>query len=146
MNISSCNQINRKQILIKDFKKKNFKHIFVIITLKLLKYKIMNAKILVAIFGILFFGCGIAVAKDKKKDDKKETVTFDVSMTCENCKKRIEKNIAFEKGITDMSVDLPKKTVTIEFKKDKTSIENIQKAFEKLGYTATVHQEKKEGN
>lgn len=82
-------------------------------------------------------------AQDKKDTKKKgkEEVVFDVSMTCENCKKRIEKNIAFEKGVSDMKVDLPSKTVWIEYKADKTDNEKLQAAFEKLGYEATVHQE-----
>lgn len=93
---------------------------------------------------ILAFG-GVMYAQDKnKKDTSKETVVFDVSMTCENCKKRVEKNIAFEKGVTDMKVNLSDKTVEIEYKKDKTNVEKLQKALEKLGYTVNIHNNKKE--
>lgn len=74
----------------------------------------------------------------KEKNSNKEEVVFNVSMTCENCKKRIEKNIAFEKGVSDMAVDLPEKTVMVVFNPQKTNVGNLQKAFEKLGYTATV--------
>lgn len=74
-------------------------------------------------------------AQDKKK--KKETVTYLVSMTCENCQQRIEKNIAFEKGVTDLKVDLPAKTVTIEYRSDKTNPQTLKEAFQKLGFTAT---------
>lgn len=85
-------------------------------------------------------------ANAQKKDDKKESVEFDVSMTCDNCKKRIERTVSFEKGVTDMSVDLPAKTVFIEYRKDKTDSDKLQKAIEKLGYTVTIHKEKKEEN
>lgn len=95
---------------------------------------------IIAIIVVLLLGAGTALyAQNKKsKKDDKETAIFDVSMTCENCKKRIEKNIAYEKGVTDMKVDLPNKTVEIVFKKDKTSTEKLQAAIEKLGYEAKL--------
>jgi len=101
----------------------------------------MKTKTLFMVIILTMIGCSTAFAQNKKekKDNKKETVLFDVSMTCENCKKRIEKNIAYEKGVSDMQVDLDNKRVSVTFRNDKTSIEKLQKAFEKLGYTATVH-------
>lgn len=93
------------------------------------------------IIGILMlaFGGVMYAQKKDKKDNSKEKVVFDVSMTCENCQKRIEKNIAFEKGVTDMKVNLSEKTVEIEYKKDKTDVDKLQKAIEKLGYTVSIH-------
>lgn len=84
---------------------------------------------------ILLFVSISGGAQNKKKNFKKK-VTFEVSMTCENCKRTIEKNIAFEKGIKDMKVDLPRKTVTLIFDIRKTDEHKIIEAFEKLGYTA----------
>ncbi|MFV0391777.1 MAG: heavy-metal-associated domain-containing protein [Paludibacteraceae bacterium] len=83
-----------------------------------------------------------AEAQTKKKDVNIKTVTFDVSMTCENCKKKIEKNIAFEKGIKDMQVSLDNKQVTLTFDTRKTNEEKIIEAFDKLGYNAVVVEEK----
>lgn len=105
----------------------------------------MNVKVFVTLFSLIFISGMTLIAQDKKgvKNDK-ETVVFDVSMTCENCQKRIEKNIAFEKGVTDMKIDLEKKTVTLEFKKSQTTVETLQKAIEKLGYEVKVHKEKDE--
>lgn len=83
-------------------------------------------------------------AQDKKaKNADKKEVIFDVSMTCDNCKKRIEKNIAFEKGVSDMKVDLPSKTVMVIYHTNKTNQEKLQKAIEKLGYEVKVHEETK---
>lgn len=91
------------------------------------------------IIAVLLLSAGSLSAQNKKdKKNDKETVVFAVSMTCENCKKRIEKNIAYEKGVTDMKVDLPSKTVEIVFKKDKTTVEKLQAALEKLGYEAKM--------
>lgn len=80
--------------------------------------------------------------KKEKKNDKKEVI-FDVSMTCDNCKKKIEKNIAFEKGVSDMKVDLPGKTVMVVYQENKTNQEKLQKAIEKLGYEVKVHEDVK---
>jgi copper chaperone CopZ len=99
----------------------------------------MNAKIFVLSF-ILMLSAGFTLEAQNKKDLKndKEKVVLNVSMTCENCQKRIEKNIAFEKGVTDMKVNLENKTVEIEFKKSQTTVEKLQAAIEKLGYEVTV--------
>lgn len=99
----------------------------------------MRTKIIILITSVLLMCSGFISAQGKKKSSNKETVVFDVSMTCENCKKRIEKTIAYEKGVTDMKVDLPSKTVKIEYKKDKTTVDKLQKAIENLGYTAVVN-------
>ena len=56
----------------------------------------------------LSFSSSAAIMKDSKKE--KAEVTFLVSMTCEKCQKRIENNLSFEKGVTGLDVDLPKKT------------------------------------
>lgn len=93
---------------------------------------------------LLLLGAGSVVlfAQNKKtvKNDK-ETVTFDVSMTCENCQKKIEKNIAFEKGVTDLKVDLENKTVKVEYKKGQTTVDQLQKAIKKLGYEVKIHKD-----
>ena len=64
-------------------------------------------------------------------------------MTCENCKKTIEKNIAFEKGMKDMKVDLDNKLVTLTFDSRKNNEQKIIEAFSKLGYDAVVMKNKK---
>lgn len=85
--------------------------------------------------GLIMISFSSVEAKEKKVDHNK-TVTFEVSMSCVGCKNKIEKNIAFEKGIKDMQVDLSKKNVTLTFDSRKTDEEKIINAFEKLGYAA----------
>lgn len=98
--------------------------------------------LVVVMFTAFSFG---AYAQDKKaKKSNKEQVVFDVSMTCHNCQKKIEKNIPFEKGVSDMKVDLDSKTVMIQYNPNKTNTGNLQKAFEKLGYQADIHNDIKE--
>ena len=88
---------------------------------------------------VALVGFDASAQKQEEKKNNKEQVVFDVSMTCENCKKKIERNLPFEKGVSDMKVDLPAKTVMVVYQTNKTDLEKLQKAFEKLGYTATVH-------
>ncbi len=87
---------------------------------------------------IAVFTASMSISAQNKKENHIKMVTFDVSMSCENCKKTIEKNIAFEKGIKDMKVDLSTKQVTLKFDSRKTDEQKIIQAFEKLGYNAIV--------
>jgi len=103
----------------------------------------MKTKVLLFV-SLFLLSISLSVNGQDKKKSNKEEVTFDVSMTCENCKKKIEKNIAFEKGVTDMKVDLPEKTVTVKYNTDKTDPAKLMEAFEKLGFNASIHQEETE--
>ena len=67
----------------------------------------------------------------------KQTVVFDVDMHCQGCIDKIEKNIAFEKGVKDLRCDLESKTVVVVFDASKTDIPTLQKAFAKIGKKAT---------
>jgi copper chaperone CopZ len=100
----------------------------------------MNMKVF-AITLVMMFGLGMAIQAQQPKSDK-ETVVFDVSMTCENCQKRIEKNVAFERGVTDLKVNLANKTVLLEYKPSQTTVEKLQAAIGKLGYEVKIHNKK----
>ena len=52
----------------------------------------MKTKILI-ISIIAVFMATLSVEAQNKKTNHNKTVTFEVTMTCENCKKTIEKNI-----------------------------------------------------
>lgn len=76
------------------------------------------------------------------KNDK-ESVTFNVAMKCHKCQAKIEENIAYEKGVTDLQVNLEEKKVTVTYKKKATDVEKLKEAFKKLGYEVTVVEEEK---
>lgn len=81
------------------------------------------------------FTLSTVYAQDAKK--KKDTVTFFVEgMECANCQKKVEKNISFEKGVTDMKCDLTTRTVVVTYKPDKTSKTKLASAFKKIGMEA----------
>lgn len=67
-----------------------------------------------------------------------ETVVIDCEVECQNCKKKIEKQLQFEKGVKDMEVSIEKQTVTVTFRNDKTSVEKLLASINKLGYKAQV--------
>ena len=100
----------------------------------------MKAKhILLLALPVLFLiltGIGNSLKAQKPTGEKE--VTIWASMTCESCKKKIERDIAFEKGVKDITVDLSKKTVTIKYKAEKNSDDKLLKAVEKLGFEAKI--------
>ena len=70
------------------------------------------------------------------KDIKTVVLTTNPQMHCNNCENKIKNNIRFEKGIKSIKTDLDKKTVTIEYDADKTTVADIIKGFEKIKYEA----------
>jgi Copper chaperone len=99
-------------------------------------------KIFVVLF-CMFFAISMVSAQDAKAKDKKVTKKFYVeNMDCENCVKKIEKNIAFEKGVTDMKCDLKTKVVELTYRTDKTTDEKLLAAFEKIDKKAVILKEK----
>lgn len=72
--------------------------------------------------------------KKEKRSDNKETVEFLVTSEtlCDNCVKKINNNIPFEKGVTAFNIDRKKNSVKITYRKDKTSSEKLKSSFSKL--------------
>ena len=52
------------------------------------------------------------------------------------CKEWIEEALAFEKGVKESEVNVEKQIITVTYKKNKTTPENIRKAISKAGYDA----------
>lgn len=90
-----------------------------------------------AIVALLFSASDAFAGKNSK-----ETVTFQVPMKCHKCQAKIEENIAFEKGVTDLQVNLEEKKVTVTYKKKATDVEKLKAAFQKLGYEVVVEEKK----
>lgn len=85
--------------------------------------------------------CSVAFAQGKD-NKKKETVTFYVEeLECQNCQRRVEKNIAFEKGVTDLRCNLSDRTAKVTYNTSKTTPEQLVAAFKKIGMQAVVTKE-----
>ena len=61
-------------------------------------------------------------------------VTFVTNLSCQKCAQKIEDNVAFEKGVKDLKVNVKEKTVFIQYDSTKTDVSTLTKAIEKLGY------------
>lgn len=75
-------------------------------------------------------------AKSANKVVKDTTICLRVEMDCMSCKQKIEKNIAFEKGVKALDVDFAKKTVTIKYHKEKNTPQQLKQSIENLKYKA----------
>lgn len=95
----------------------------------------MKKIIMLCLVAVLGFGVADAVAQ--KKSDVKTTV-FVTDIDCEHCAKKITNSIPFVKGVKDVKVDVPTKTVTVTYDSTKSNDEALIKAFTKIKVKAAV--------
>lgn len=74
--------------------------------------------------------------KVEKNSKEVKTVSFKSNLHCNSCVNNVKENIPYEKGVKDLNIDLDKNIITITYKADKTSEEELSKAIIKLGYEA----------
>ena len=79
--------------------------------------------------------------KPAKKQKELKEVTFNVHLHCENCVKKVQENISFEKGVKDLHVCLDDQTVSIKYDAAKTTEDKLEAAIEKLGYPVSGKRE-----
>jgi copper chaperone CopZ len=85
-------------------------------------------------------------AQDKKSGEKakpqtKTEVIFHIpNMHGEHCQKRITENLAYEKGVKDLSFDLTAQNLKIVYDAGKTSVEKLKAALKKLDYQIEMPQ------
>ena len=85
------------------------------------------------ILAALAMVAGVATAAPKQKAEKKiATVVFTTDLDCHHCAQKVLNTIPYEKGIKDVQVDVPTKTVTVKFDEAKNSTESLTKAFESI--------------
>lgn len=71
-----------------------------------------------------------------QKASKTATITIKTSAQCEMCKERIEKVLAYEKGVISSNLEVETKVLTVKYKVAKTTPEKIKIAITKIGYDA----------
>lgn len=64
------------------------------------------------------------------------TLEIQTSAVCDMCKETIEKQLAFTKGVTAAELDVETAIVTVSYKTNKTTIEDIRAAINEVGYDA----------
>ena len=67
----------------------------------------------------------------KAKAEIKEVV-FKVNLHCNSCVKKVQENIAFEKGVKGLEVSLEKQIIAVKYDASKTSVETLKAAIQKL--------------
>ena len=82
----------------------------------------------------LLMAMNVVSAQENNRRNE-EQVVFSVSMDCHNCEQKIRRNIPFERGVRNMTTNLEKQMVTINFQTNRTNKDNLKKAIEKLGFT-----------
>ena len=92
----------------------------------------MKKSIIIIMTALMAFAVS-SFAGPKKKVELKE-VTFSVHLHCANCVKKVQENIAFEKGVKDLHVCLEDQIVALKYDSAKTSEDALKAAIEKLGY------------
>ena len=99
-------------------------------------------KRILLIMTCVMFTISTTFAQQANKKNQTVTTKFLVeSMECDNCVKKIEKNIAFEKGVTDIKCDLATHTVNVTYRTDRTSENKLIAAFKKIDKPAIVIKE-----
>ncbi|BDX39394.1 hypothetical protein CYCD_27490 [Tenuifilaceae bacterium CYCD] len=98
-------------------------------------------KLMFILFSVALMVASTTETYAQKKVDK--TVVYEVSMHCKSCKAKIERDIAFEKGVKEVTASLDEKLVIVKYDETKTTPEKIAEAIKKLGYEAKVVEEKK---
>lgn len=88
------------------------------------------------LIGLLTFAFLIAGITGYASDDKEKVARIKTSAICSMCKERIERNLAFEKGIKESNLDLKDKVVTVTYNPQKTDINKIKANISKTGYDA----------
>ena len=65
-----------------------------------------------------------------------DTVRIQTSAICETCKKTLENDLSFEKGVKKSVLNLDDKVLTVVYNPDKTNPDKIRIAVTKSGYDA----------
>ena len=96
----------------------------------------MNAILKSIIILLPFLLVTLTVSAQEEKKSKQEEITIKTSVVCGMCKDRVEHDLAYEKGVKGVSVNLETKEVTVKYDPNKTTPNDIRKAISKIGYDA----------
>ncbi len=82
---------------------------------------------------LLSFILSIEASAQTKKN---EVVKIKTSAECNECKKKIESNLIYEKGVKFCKLDVESKLLTVTYNPEKISLSQLKIAVSKLGYDA----------
>ena len=96
----------------------------------------MKKIIMLCLMAVIGFGLTDAVAQKKSADMK--TTVFQTDVDCDQCAKKIDNSIPYQKGVKEVKVDVSTQTVTVTYDTSKTNDETLLKAFKKVKVNAEV--------
>ena len=96
----------------------------------------MKKIIMLCLVAVIGFGVSDAMAQKKQVDLK--TTVFQTDVDCENCAKKVDNSIPYQKGVKEVKVDVSTQTVTVTYDTSKTNDEALVKAFKKVKVNAEV--------
>lgn len=99
----------------------------------------MKKIIMLCLVAVIGFGVSDAMAQKKQVDLK--TTVFQTDVDCENCAKKVDNSIPYQKGVKEVKVDVSTQTVTVTYDTSKTNDEALVKAFKKVKVNAEVKNE-----
>jgi copper chaperone CopZ len=106
------------------------------------KNKNRMKKIILLLIACVAFS-GIAFAQQAQRADRnsQETVVFVIKgdgIDCQGCVNRINHAISHERGVTRVNIDMEQDLVTVTFRANRTSVERLKAAFEKINFEVEV--------
>ncbi|MCE3295616.1 MAG: Heavy metal transport/detoxification protein [Crocinitomicaceae bacterium] len=87
---------------------------------------------ILSFLAVLFIGTVGA----QEKADNKQTVVIKTSAECGQCKERIEEKLNYVKGISFAELNYETRELTVKFRSDKITLDEIRKIISGLGYDA----------
>ena len=86
---------------------------------------------------LIIFICITNLAVGQTNNKKIETAKIQTSAICAMCEDLIvHQNLAFEKGVKYAEIDLKTGVLTVNYRKDKTSLAYLRRLISGLGYSA----------
>lgn len=85
-----------------------------------------------ALLLIMLLITGVSFAQGRRL----ETVQIKTSAECDMCKKAIEKEMGFTKGVKKADLDVNSHVLTVSYNPKKVSLDEIRNSISKIGYDA----------
>jgi len=92
--------------------------------------------LLLPVFALLFALTSSAQTAAKARGATTEQVQLKTSAVCDMCKTRLEKAMAYEKGVQAAVLDVPTQVLTVTYRPDKTTPAKLRSAVQLTGYDA----------
>jgi mercuric ion binding protein len=87
---------------------------------------------ILSLLALLFIG----TASAQEKASTKQTAIIKTNAECGQCKERMEGKLNYVKGISFAELDYETRELTVKFRTDKITLDEIRKIISELGYDA----------